>query len=178
MNFHDGESKLTVRSILFSLVLTQAGKQQFDFIAIQFHSYPTNLAYISRHRFTDHTMGSKFPLPVDRSLFSLSQTFYFAIILENVTTATSLCCWKQKITAARCHIRTASGRFHDLIKKLFSHRPYCGEGGVLCGIFYLGTYSDRLRGKRSIKRYVYLDTDFQVSEVYVRTCSKYSRDYC
>ena len=125
---------------------------------IQFHSYPTNLAYISRHGFTVHTMGSDFLLPVDRNLFLLSQTFYFAVILQNVTTVTSLHCWKQ-MTAARCHIRTATGRFHDLIKKLLSHRPSCGEGGVLCGILYLGIYSDRHRGKRGIKRYFYLETD-------------------
>ena len=63
------------------------------------------------------------------------------------------------MTAVRFHIRTATGRFDDLINKLLSRRPSCGEGGVSCGILYLGTYSDRHRGKRGIKRYFYIETD-------------------
>ena len=62
--------------------------------AIRCHSHPTNLAYIWRHRFPSHTMGSVFLLPVDRNLFPVSQTFLLRNYLRNVTTTTLFHCWK------------------------------------------------------------------------------------
>ena len=46
---------------------------------IQFHSHPTSLAYISRHGFSVHTMGSDFLLPVDRK----SVPFVTNVLLRN-----------------------------------------------------------------------------------------------